>query len=270
MFKRLILILALFMSATTFGKVYDCFMFNNELEVLEIRLNEMSPYVDYFVLVEWNRGHRKSNLKPFYFEENKHKFEKFLPKIIHIKLDEVIETDDPWVRENYHRNQIMRGLVNCSPEDVILISDADEFIPGKLIPQLSVTLDRVGRLGFWQTLYRWYLNRTDQTVWSGTFAIKYRELIKTTPQHLRNEFRGIENLPRWRAGWHFTSMGGYEKTKEKYYDIVEGADAYFPTKEEWYRHVVESTVRVPVDVSFPKFIRQNQKNLIEKDLIDNR
>jgi len=32
-------------------KVYDCFVFYNELDLLEIRLNELNDVVDYFVLV---------------------------------------------------------------------------------------------------------------------------------------------------------------------------------------------------------------------------
>ena len=39
-------------SETTKMKIYDCFLFFNELELLEIRLNVLNDYVDYFVLVE--------------------------------------------------------------------------------------------------------------------------------------------------------------------------------------------------------------------------
>ena len=37
--------------------VVDCFMFNNELDMLLVRLVELSPVVDYFVLVEANVSH---------------------------------------------------------------------------------------------------------------------------------------------------------------------------------------------------------------------
>ena len=33
-------------------KIYDCFLFFNELDLLEIRLNELDEVVDYFVIVE--------------------------------------------------------------------------------------------------------------------------------------------------------------------------------------------------------------------------
>ena len=32
--------------------IYDCFIFNNEVELLELRLNILDPYVDKFVLTE--------------------------------------------------------------------------------------------------------------------------------------------------------------------------------------------------------------------------
>lgn len=35
--------------------IYDIFSFNNELDMLGLRLEILSPYVDYFVLVEADR-----------------------------------------------------------------------------------------------------------------------------------------------------------------------------------------------------------------------
>lgn len=49
-------------------KIYDCFLFYNELELLEIRLQEMSLAVDYFVLVEASETF-KGKLKPFFLKK---------------------------------------------------------------------------------------------------------------------------------------------------------------------------------------------------------
>ena len=38
-------------------KVYDCFLFNGENLVLEIRLNQLSKFVDYFIIVEFSETH---------------------------------------------------------------------------------------------------------------------------------------------------------------------------------------------------------------------
>ena len=39
-------------------KIYDCFLFNDENHILEIRLNELNKYVDYFVIVEFGQNHQ--------------------------------------------------------------------------------------------------------------------------------------------------------------------------------------------------------------------
>ena len=53
-------------------KIYDCFTFFNELELLEIRLNELYNYVNYFVIVEGDKTH-DGKTKEFIFFKNKFK-----------------------------------------------------------------------------------------------------------------------------------------------------------------------------------------------------
>lgn len=247
------------------GKVYDCFMFYNELDLLEIRLNELYNAVDYFVLVESSETHRTGSPKPFYFEEAKERFAPFLNKIIHIKLTEHIETDNGWVRENWHRNQIMRGLTNCKNEDLILISDADEFITGETIPSLYRISAGHDMIGFWHQMYRWFLNRSPYGKWAGTAAIRYKHLVKTTPQEVRNRARSAQ-MTMWDGGWHFSSMGGYQTAAEKYYGIVEGYDTFL-AYHSW-REQVEQSHFVPIDKTFPKFVQDNIDYLIKLNLID--
>ena len=38
-------------------KIYDCFQFFNELDLLEIRLELLYDYVDYFVISETDKTH---------------------------------------------------------------------------------------------------------------------------------------------------------------------------------------------------------------------
>mgnify|MGYP003659202461 CR=1 FL=1 len=64
-------------------KIYDCFQFFNELDILDIRLNELDSEVDYFIVVEAELSHQLKP-KPLYFEENKKRYSKFLHKIIHL------------------------------------------------------------------------------------------------------------------------------------------------------------------------------------------
>ena len=67
-------------------KIIDTFVFYNELDMLNLRLHELNEIVDYFVLVEANKTY-SNNEKEFIFEKNKNNYNKFLDKIIHIKID---------------------------------------------------------------------------------------------------------------------------------------------------------------------------------------
>ena len=117
-------------------------MYFDEEVVLDLRLNTLDRYVDYFVIVESTFTHRgdKRNLK-----FNHKKFEKFKDKIIYLTFDkepdgiEVVHENDnegeksrkyilnAAKRENGQRNHIANGLHKASPEDLILISDVDEI-----------------------------------------------------------------------------------------------------------------------------------------------
>jgi beta-1,4-mannosyl-glycoprotein beta-1,4-N-acetylglucosaminyltransferase len=67
--------------------IFDCFIFFNEFELLEIRLNELNDVVDKFVLVEATKTHQGKD-KPLYFEENKKRFSDFSNKMIHIAVSD--------------------------------------------------------------------------------------------------------------------------------------------------------------------------------------
>ena len=142
------------------SKIYDCFPLFNELDLLEIRLELLYDKVDYFVISECD--YTFSGLpKPFYFEENKDKFSKYMDKIIHLKnydteqftnlqnkydgklgeqyqkiidrLNYMIdkpETDygkGHWCRDYLHKELTMLKIIDCNPDDIILFGDCDEI-----------------------------------------------------------------------------------------------------------------------------------------------
>ena len=57
-------------------QVFDCFMYFNEDVVLDLRLNMLDKYVDYFVIVESSFTH-KGDKRELQFDNKK--FEKFIP-----------------------------------------------------------------------------------------------------------------------------------------------------------------------------------------------
>ena len=104
--------------------VYDCFTFNDELEVLEIRLNTLNKYVDKFIIVE-SRINHQGGKKNINFNINL--FKKFRNKINYLLIESFPKNSSAWDIENYQRNYISNGLKDCKPEDIIIISDADEI-----------------------------------------------------------------------------------------------------------------------------------------------
>lgn len=211
------LLLFISINISTYSEVYDCFLFFNELDILEIRLNELYNSIDKFVLVESEETFMGSE-KPLYYDKNKARFEKFSDKIIHIIIKErFVNTGNPWIIEEFQRNQIMQGLVDCSPDDIILISDVDEIPKRDKIPEI-IEMVKTGKypLHCVQPIFRFYLNALELTSnWTGTCASTYKYLQGTTPNIFRHERKTKDYFVIHNSGWHFTSQGGMQCYREK-------------------------------------------------------
>ena len=267
--------LLLLVNNTSWTQIYDCFLFFNELELLEVRLHELYDHVDKFVLGE-SRETFRGNPKPLYFEANKQHFEKFLDKIIHVIVDERITTNNPWVRDRYQRDQIMRGLKNCNPDDLILISDADEIIRPSVIPEIKKALEEMPEVTHRivlcnQSMYRYYFNRFDakDSPWPGSIGLFYKDLKKFAPDYCRGLVQrrlipGINN-----AGWQLTYMGGYDRVVTK---LTSWAHAEYDKPRNKDRKNIEKTIElfplVAIDETFPKLIFNNQEKYIQAGFID--
>ena len=79
-------------------RVWDAFMFFNELDVLEVRLNELNSSVHKFVLVEATKTH-SGNSKPLHYADNSQRFSAFHDKIVHVVVDDLPVHSNPWVLE---------------------------------------------------------------------------------------------------------------------------------------------------------------------------
>lgn len=119
--------------------IIDGFIFNDELDLLEYRLELLFPYIDFFILVE-SKQTFTGKPKEAYFEQWKShpRFQKYGSKIIHILLNQ-LEHPEPnnqkeiWENEWYQRNCIHIGIQNIhriqplSEQDILIISDVDEI-----------------------------------------------------------------------------------------------------------------------------------------------
>lgn len=179
----------------------DTFMFYNELDVLELRLELLAPRVERFVLVESELTH-SGHPKPLYFENNKQRFTKWLDKITHvvIKADETPTDEDPWVREKFQRECILRGLEDVPNEATVMISDVDE-IPDMTIFQRTHPVNSVH---MWMFEYSFDYLFTGEP-WFGTVVTNCELVKRMGPNYFRSN--------RWKfppvahAGWHLSSFG---------------------------------------------------------------
>ena len=253
--------------ASLHGKIYDCFMFFNEIELLKIRLAELYDVVDYFVLVESAETQRGTE-KPFIFAENRELFAPYLSKIIYIGVNERHPEMGLWERENYQRNCIARGLKGCHKNDIILISDLDEIPRHTIIPEIVNFLSKRGHVAvqLQQEIYFYQLNR--QTVthetwgggwWHGTIGTTYMHVARRGPQYFRNRRGYWPSIDH--GGWHFTWMGGKEKIRAKMESVVEGRDDASKVTDEELQKSIDKHPIVPIDNTFPTYVIKNLEYL---------
>jgi hypothetical protein len=123
--------------------IIDSFMFNNEFDVLLVRLQELAPVVDYFILVEANVSLSGMH-KPALFAQHAHLFRAFAAQLVHVQLhasDFAAATSSAagqqksWAWEEYSRAAVARGLQQIelkmqrsfTPHDVVMVTDVDEL-----------------------------------------------------------------------------------------------------------------------------------------------
>lgn len=226
-------------------RIFDCFTFFNELDLLEIRLETLSSTVDFFVIAESPVTYR-ADPKPYYFLENRERFAKFLPKIRHVKVEDMpLEKgfDQNWHRETHQRAALERGLFDAQPDDLIMLSDLDEIPRPEKIRE-AVKLKGSLRV-FQMRFFSYFANcefHPGNDYWVGTGMTEYRVaqgrfeyVLKKLPTHLRNrpqdKFRKVlsrkikeisifvtQGIPVKRirqGGHHFSWLGGAEKVLQK-------------------------------------------------------
>lgn len=232
-------------------KKYDIISFNNELEMLEIRLNILNEYVDYFIIVEATETFSGVK-KPLYYELNKERFSNFNHKIIYYVI-----TDTPngfndtncdqyilnlasnsenvtrehlcWLKEFYQKEMIKNALIGLDDDDICYISDVDEIWNYDLEFDITDTDIYKPKIN---NCYINYLNlktNEDWTYFTGPIVTKYLNVKNNCLNHIRSiwkmreKYIYIEN-----GGWHFNALGGIEVKIESFkhpvytYDYMKG------------------------------------------------
>ena len=265
-------------------KIYDCFQFFNEETILDLRLNILNELVNFFVIVESTTDHQ-GNKKKINFNINQ--FKKFKEKIIHIIVDDTLDViKKPHIGQNslverHQRNSIMRGLKNCSDDDLVIISDVDE-IPD--LRKLSLFNKKNRYAVFAQRKFDYKLNLLNETEgdWHGS-KICLKKNLKS-PQWLRD--LKFKKYPFWRidkvrdiqiikdGGWHFSYLQSPKNLLKKISSFSHGErnkpefanEKNIEEKINMHQNIFDlefTYKKINIDDTFPKYIIDNKEKLKE-------
>ena len=264
--------------------IYDCFQFFDEEHILDLRLNILNQFVDFFVIVESTSDHQGKS-KKLNFDLNK--FKKFSNKIIYIVVDDTVEVtkqSHSWgesLVEQHQRNSIMKGLKKSQDEDLVILSDVDE-IPD---PNKLNLFDKKNKYAvFSQKMFSYKINLLNETEnnWHGS-KICLKKNLKS-PQWLRN--LKFKKYPFWRldkfkslqiienGGWHFSYLQNAENITQKIKSFSHGEfnkEKFINQKNIQKKINMEKDIfdrnitlrKVEIDDSFPKYIIQNKEKFKE-------
>ena len=222
-------------------KIIDCFLFYNELDMLEFRLTELNEHVDYFFILDSDfdfAGNKKDSI----FELNKNRFDSWKEKIIRIDCPELtVELFNQINTEKYTQYKnlstdiinkdniifyMMIKLIETLPqleldfEDIIMFSDIDE------IPDFT-TLDLIDDYLLFNSIilrqkrFFWTTKYIDKDLSFGTSCHQYTRIARN-PLVLDHFYKvksnkKFSNNTFLDSGWHFShfeDLGNLHKKLE--------------------------------------------------------
>lgn len=268
--------------------VFDCIPFFNELDILKLRMHILDPFVDWFVIEEATVTF-SNEPKPLYFEENREQFSEFAHKIRHVVVDDSPAEVDTHLRDKYQKNQLVRALTDCRPEDVILFSDVDEIPNPVALRQVLADFDPDTVYHLAQRMFYCYLNMEEVSgsllsytgefpdqkdrKWLGTKICSYRRIPAADGLWgLRCPLQQVGGVRVADGGWHFGYMGGAgerdvsrrvaEKVKAAAHQEYNDSDTLAEVEEQLRSgHDIFGRKarfeRVEIDESYPVYLREH-------------
>jgi beta-1,4-mannosyl-glycoprotein beta-1,4-N-acetylglucosaminyltransferase len=241
--------------------ITDAFMFFNELELLEIRLHELSSVVDRFVLVE-ARETFSFRPKPLHYYENRSRFKQFWDRIDHRVIDRFPIRTDPWEAERSQREWVLQAFGEGDPDDLFICSDVDEIPRAAAITQ---DIAREGPVVLEQPQYYLFLNclNLDDPPLKKALVLRRRDLTRSL-----TELRALDLPVVANGGWHFSYLGGLQRvqTKMAAYSHQELNIGHFTSQKNYERALRAGRLHynakyrireVPIDSSFPEYVQNH-------------
>ena len=240
-------------------------MFFNETELTELRLRELEPAVDEFVVVEAAYTHTNKP-KDFLFgkEVASGKYDGILKRLHYVTVPRFPEGLTSLQRENFQRNQILQGLSGLEEDDIVMVSDCDEIPSALTVSRLQTDLWHLNREDprvVPQDYYCYYLNCKTPHPWKGTVALHGRDISHNRSlQWFRDRKDKFMSFGR---GWHFGYLGGLDKIQTKLVSFLHEEFSNLPEeyiaaklekKEDLYQNVPFEVVSLD---GLPSYVRNN-------------
>jgi hypothetical protein len=258
-------------------KVYDCFTFFNELDLLELRLTECYDYVDYFVIAEANLTFA-GNPKRFNLEDNWDRYKAFHDKIIYVKVEDMPAGPDAWAREYWQRNALARGLANADDNDVIALTDCDEILRPRTLNILrNDTTHRKWICRHPMFYFKAnYLMTQPRSYHVNPMAILKKDLntfqmlrhnMFTWAYHQPDDYNTKDVMTIQHSGWHFTYFGDTAHAATKLLNFAHTESQHWATKIDVNEimnrkggidpNSPERFEYIQIDEYFPETLRKN-------------
>jgi hypothetical protein len=117
-------------------KVYDCFLYNGEIDALEIRLHELADVAYRFVVLESDKTFRGTS-KALSFDPLDPRITPFAAAIRYVLVKDMPHTNDACRRQTWQRNAILRGIPDAAEDDLVLVSNVDEIPRATTVQDLA-------------------------------------------------------------------------------------------------------------------------------------
>lgn len=210
--------------------IIDTTLFNNEFDMLDIRLALTESWVDRWVICEGNRT-MSGRPKPYHLTENLARYQHWGDRLRVITVD-IPDTWSNWDIENGQRAALLPGYADAEDDDVIMHSDLDEILDPRVVPDILSLLEQEDRPV--SCNLDMYLYRFDQRLdrgWQGTVVARKRHF--QDPCTLYKGLRaGVGHAQKKKtrdhcaafpnkAGWHWGWMGNDDIIRAKVASCIE-------------------------------------------------
>ena len=248
--------------------ICDILTYNGEQELFEIRYHVLKDAVDEFRVVEFDQtfsGKPKKSQFTQNWDKVKHYFvtqeiwEQYTELAKSSPNTEYGKGAEHWIREFAQKEAIKDCLVDLHDDDILFIGDCDEIWRPSLAQYIPKKSHKLGLL-----VYSYYLNNRSSERFYGTLFTKYGIIKHRCLNHIRSIPSYYEMIPN--GGWHFTSMGGHERVKQKLTDSYTEQTYASPTILDNLRENIEGGMdflgrrfTYEVDESlWPEYLKENK------------